>query len=231
MRDASPAGKIWPRLDCIHSGNLLVMEVASSFSALRQPPSRFKPVFLCVRQVLSLLLSLTLWLPGLGLAQQPQRLELLVVAGEGAVNSIETRAVTVPVVELRDEQQRPIAGAEVVFSAPPVGPSVTFFGAARSLSVRTDERGRAQPDGVMPNTLPGEFAIDVIAAYAGLQAPAVIRQSNALEPAPPGKKKRILGWRTWIAIGAAVAAVAVGLSRRDSSPASPANIPNGSATP
>ena len=48
-------------------------------------------------------------------------LKIVVVQGEGAENNLRTRNATQPVVEVRDDGDKPVPGAEVVFQLPPAG--------------------------------------------------------------------------------------------------------------
>jgi len=182
-------------------------------------------------RVLPVLLSWLLAASGLGWAQQPQALKILVVAGEGAVNDVEKRIVTVPVIEVHDDQDRPVAGARVTFRAPASGPGVTFFGASQTSTVGTDEQGRARGEGILPNTLEGSFLIEVTATHGGQQATAAITQTNAVASAAL-KEKKSLPWRWLAAVGAVVLAVVLVASRSDDNGAAPSSAtPLRSASP
>jgi hypothetical protein len=75
------------------------------------------------------MLTVALLLPPPGWGQQasgPQSnlvapesggLKIVVLKGEGAVNNIKARTATPPVVEVRDVEDKPVAGAEVVKDA------------------------------------------------------------------------------------------------------------------
>ncbi|MBL8237975.1 MAG: hypothetical protein JNM66_11180, partial [Bryobacterales bacterium] len=52
-------------------------------------------------------------------------LRVLVLEGANAINSIPNRSATFPVVEVRDENDLPVEGAEVVFELPATGPGGT----------------------------------------------------------------------------------------------------------
>lgn len=187
---------------------------------------------------MSVLLSLLLALPGMSWAQQPQEaaaappaaqapaptsIKLMVVQGEGAINNIEKRVVTEPIVEVRDQENRPVAGAEVVFTTPPSGPSATFFGASRTYTVKSDENGRARGTGLSPNVEEGTYPIEVTATLGNLQTSVSITQTNARAPELKSDKKNAIGWRLLTAIAAGAAAGIVAVSRRDGN--------NGASTP
>ena len=96
-------------------------------------------------RVLAISLSVLLAFP-MALSAQSGGLSIIPVAGEGAINNIEKRVVVEPVVEIQDEQGRPVQGAKVEFRCPTSGPSATFFGASPTLTVDTDE-ARQSPCG------------------------------------------------------------------------------------
>ncbi len=169
-----------------------------------------------VARALAISLSVVLAFPILLSAQQSVGLSIIPVAGEGAINNIEQRVVVEPVVEIQDEQGRPVAGAKVEFRCPTSGPSATFFGASPTLTVDTDESGRARAAGMSPNAEEGTFAIEITATHEGRTATATMVQTNAIAPGSPKAKKKIFGWRLLAVIGAGVAAGVVAGSRRSS---------------
>jgi len=165
---------------------------------------------------------------------QPQSIRILVLAGQDAINNVETRSATQPVVEVQDDAGAPVAGAEVVFSTPPAGPSSTFYGATRTTTVKTDEKGRAAVSGMTPNTDLGLYEIQVTATHGSLQAEAVITQTNAEATSLSKKKKKALGWRLIAAIGAGAAIGVIAGVRHDNgtagTPANPTAITLGSVS-
>jgi len=162
---------------------------------------------------------------------QPRSIQIVVLSGQDAINNVDKRVVTEPVVEVRDESGTPISGAQVEFRTPATGPSATFYGATRVVTVNSDEKGRARADGMTPNTDLGPFAIQVTATHGSLQAETAITQTNALAEGASGKKRRI-GWRLWTAIGAGVVIGIIAAVKRgdDSGPtATPAAATIGSS--
>src|SRR5690348_5002764 len=104
------------------------------------------------------------WLRPLGLLaafallnaqQQSSDLQILVIGGEGSINNVKQRTAREPIVEVRDRNNRPVAGAVVLFEAPRSGASGTFTGGSSSLRVTTDAQGRAAGQGFRPNTQTG----------------------------------------------------------------------------
>ena len=72
--------------------------------------------------------------------QQPAELQILVIGGEGSINNVKQRTAREPIVEVRDRNNRPVAGAVVLFEAPRNGASGTFLGGSSSLRVTTDRK-------------------------------------------------------------------------------------------
>ena len=157
-----------------------------------------------LRPSLAVLLAAALSLPASLLAQSdPIRLQ--VVEGQAATNSIEDGDVVEPVVEVLDAQGRPVVGLEVTFRAPTVGPSVTFYGATREVSVLTDAAGRASATTAVANTEPGQFAIAVEAGAAAVD----VNQNNAYTRAQPEPKKKKLGPKMiGLIVGGVIVAIA-----------------------
>src|SRR5579863_9420151 len=84
------------------------------------------------------LLLASFWIvPAFGQDQAP-KLEIVIVEGEGAINNIKERVNREPIVQVEDENHKPVAGAVVVFFLPNQGPGGTFFDGTKSLTVTTD---------------------------------------------------------------------------------------------
>jgi hypothetical protein len=117
-----------------------------------------------------------------GPPQEPPKLGIVVVEGEGAINNIRDQTIHPPILQVLDENQKPIAGAAVVFFLPTTGPGGTFFDGTRSLTVTTDAQGRVSVRGIRFNHLSGQMKIRVTASYRGQTATAVITQTNLAGP-------------------------------------------------
>jgi hypothetical protein len=114
---------------------------------------------------------------------EPAKLNLVVVEGDGAINNIRQRTAREPIVQVEDENHKPVAGAVVVFLLPNQGAGGTFANGAHSLTVIADEQGRAVARGLRPNTGQGQFQIHVNASFNGQTASATLTQTNALSAA------------------------------------------------
>jgi hypothetical protein len=110
----------------------------------------------------------------------PKAVKIVVMQGEGAKNSIKVRTATQPAVEVRDENDKPVAGAEVIFRLPASGPGGVFNDWMRTQTARTNAQGQAGASGFTPNDQEGRFNIKVTASMGSADAEAVIAQSNVL---------------------------------------------------
>lgn len=150
---------------------------------------------------------------------QAAALTIRVIDGEDGVNIIKKKTAVKPVVEVRDRNDLPVAGAIVIFTTPSSGPSATFAKGARSISVVTNSSGRAAVTSIQP-VEPGSFNIGVSASYNGQTASATIGQTNfattqaaqaagALPASASGAGGLSAGVIAAIAAGAGVATLAI----------------------
>jgi hypothetical protein len=172
------------------------------------------------KSFLSILMTVLLVMPA-GLAGQqtsgpqasfvegPGSLKIVTIQGEGAINSIRSRTATQPVIEVRDETDKPVEGAEVVFQLPAAGPGGVFHGWMRNQTARTNAQGQASASGFTPNEEPGRFNIKVTATTGKKSGTAVIAQSNSANGAngaQAGKSRKGL----WIGLGIIAVGAIVG---------------------
>ena len=106
------------------------------------------------------------------------QLKINILDGQGAVNNVKQRMAREPVVQITDENDRPIGGALVTFALPQQGPSGFFANGARSLTLTTDANGMAATGPVTANASKGDFLIEVQASHEGQSATATIGQRN-----------------------------------------------------
>jgi hypothetical protein len=109
---------------------------------------------------------------------QPNRLFIQIIDGEGALNDIRSRTAREPIVQIEDENHKPIAGAVVLFTTPDSGPSAIFSNGLTSFKTTTGADGRAIGEGLKPNSDSGAFQIQVSASFGSLSSVAVINQTN-----------------------------------------------------
>ena len=152
--------------------------------------------------------------------QQPQ-LRVVIVEGEDALNNTLAAANRDVTVEVRGQDQMPVSGATVTFVLPDTGASGTFPNGQRTLMLETNNQGRATASGIRPNNIAGPVQIRVSAAYLGVIATAVIRQTNVtvalVEPPKPApqvaKEPDTVAVRTSPAASSAPASSKTGMSR------------------
>ena len=155
------------------------------------------------------------------------QLNLVIVEGDGATNNIRQRTAREPIVQVEDENHKPVAGAAVVFLLPDQGASGTFANGSHTLTVITDAQGRAIAHGFHPNHVSGQFNMHVSASFQGKTATATISQTNvaaaAAGAAAAGISVKLI---VILAVaGAAAAGAAIAATRGGSStPAAAATI-------
>src|SRR5216684_520652 len=93
--------------------------------------------------------------------QTPTSLQIVIVEGEGAINNVKQRVNREPIVQVEDENHKPVAGAAVIFFLPNQGPGGTFPGGSTSLTTTTNEQGRSVARGIQFNGLAGAMQIRV----------------------------------------------------------------------
>jgi hypothetical protein len=129
-------------------------------------------------------------------------LKIVIIAGDGFTNNIKKRTAREEIVEVRDRNNKPVSGAAVIFALPGSGPGGTFAHGLQTLTVTTDQAGRAVAT-IKPNGIAGQFKTSVTASFGGVTTAVTISQTNALLAAGAAAGG-ISG--TTIAIGVAVAA-------------------------
>jgi len=163
------------------------------------------------------------------LAQQPSepKLRIVVVSGQGTLNNIHSRSNPAPVVEVQDENRKPLAGVPVVFFLPSQGPGGLFANGTATLTANTDMQGRAAASGIRFNPQTGSFDIRVTASYQGETASATITETNVIGSSSRGGGGGGIGFGTkaWIILGisagAAVAAAILATRSKTSTPGPP----------
>jgi hypothetical protein len=164
---------------------------------------------LTLRAIVSISLLL---LPGPSWAQDASSggLKLIAVKGEGAHNNIRSKSATSPAVEVRDANDKPVAGAEVVFQLPPMGASGAFYGWLRTNTGRTDVEGRVEAGSFTPNDEEGRLNIMVTAKKGTQNGSLVIHQTNTRDGSASGARAKSSNKTLWIVLGVVAAAAVTG---------------------
>jgi len=174
-------------------------------------------------------------------------LKVTALAGNHEANDLERALMTPLVVQVLDQNDRPVEGAEVVFRFPLNGPSATFRGGNTSQTVRTNGQGQAAAQNWMANNQVGTFEVRVTASYGNQLGDSTVSMTNATRVADDGKKgnrgsrgQKQASWYSskWvkIALVAGVAAAVTGIvlattgGGSSSSPTSTVTITPGSPT-
>jgi hypothetical protein len=117
-------------------------------------------------------------------SQAVRPVDVQVLDGEGARNSITNSTATPPSVYVQNKDDGPLAGAQVVFTLPPAGSSAVFANGATMATVVTNSQGIAVAPSLRPNDIAGPFSISVQILYDGqLLSRLTINQIN-INPRP-----------------------------------------------
>lgn len=109
----------------------------------------------------------------------PQSLNIEIVEGDGAINNIRLRTAREAIVEVQDENHKPVSGALVLLSAKGGNPF-----ARTVLRATTDSTGRVRANPLDLNSKAGRFDIHVKASYHGKTATRVIHETNSANGGP-----------------------------------------------
>ena len=143
-----------------------------------------------------------------------KNLKLLVLAGNGEMNDLERKVMASLVVQVLDQNDRPVEGADVVFRFPLNGPGAAFLGGKTSQTARTTGTGEAAAVNWMANGEVGSFEVHVTATYGNEVGETTVKMSNVtriVEGAKRGAKQAHWYSPTWVKIaiiGGAAGAVA-----------------------
>jgi hypothetical protein len=110
-------------------------------------------------------------------------LNIIVVEGEGAINNIRQRTARETIVQVEDENHKPVAGAVVTFTLPSQGAGGAFANGAQTLTVMTNAEGRAAATGLRVNKIAGNWSIRVNASFGERSGTVSISQTNAVAAA------------------------------------------------
>jgi hypothetical protein len=114
-------------------------------------------------------------------AATPMALHIVILDGENALNNIRQRSAREPIVQVEDENHKPVAAATVLFTihSGASGAGGSFSGAS-TFSAVTGLDGQAVAKGLVPNGVQGSFSVTVTATIGTVTTSAVITQSNIL---------------------------------------------------
>ncbi len=173
-------------------------------------------------------LAAILALPPSLLAQQPvvqqppqppeslpvvESLKVMPLAGNHAMNDLERRVMTPLVVQVLDQNSRPVEGAQVVFRFPLNGPRAEFSNQQPAQTVRTNADGQAAAVGWTAHEV-GTFQVHVTASRGNELGETMLSMTNVNRVVGDGKEKQKTWWSNkWAKI--AVIAGAAGVAAAD----------------
>jgi hypothetical protein len=157
--------------------------------------------------------SFLIWGATLATAQTPPptgpqtrvtELHIRILDLDNAILSTRQRVSREGIVQVEDENRKPVAGVLLSFNAPTTGPSAVFGDGRQFATLVSDDRGQVVLRGIRPNSLPGDYTVRITASKDGISANAELHLKNAVAPppAPVVSAKVIIA----IVAGAAVAA-------------------------
>jgi hypothetical protein len=121
-----------------------------------------------------------------------QSLKVTALAGNHAMNDLERGLMSPLVVQVLDQNDRPVEGAVVVFRFPLNGPGATFRGGNTSQTVRTNGQGQAAAVNWTANDQVGDVSVHVTATYGNQLGETTVTMTNVtrvVENAKGGRKQ------------------------------------------
>ncbi|MCX7604612.1 MAG: hypothetical protein N2036_11115 [Bryobacteraceae bacterium] len=153
--------------------------------------------------------------------EEQERLRIVIVEGDQALFNVRQRVAREAIIQVEDENRRPVAGALLTLTAPREGASVVFANGLNNVTLATDEMGRAVVRGIRPNQVQGSFRIRITAVKDGMKGSAEMQVSNAAVAA--GSSAVSAKFLTILAAaGAAAAGIALAARTGDGPQSSPA---------
>ena len=163
-----------------------------------------------------------------------QSLKVISLSGNQGMNDLERKIMVPLVVQVVDQSDLPVDGAEVVFRFPLDGPGASFANQKNAQTFRTNADGQAAATGWTANGRVGTFQVQVTASRGNELGSATISMTNVTRIVGAARTREKHWWSSkWAKIGiaagaAGVIAVAVILATRGSGSKSPTVI---TATP
>jgi hypothetical protein len=130
------------------------------------------------------------------MAQLPivQNLKVIVLAGKDEMNDLERHVMAPLVVDVLDQNDRPVEGADVVFRFPLQGPGASFSDQKTTQTVRTNAQGEAAARNWMANNHVGPFQVHATATYGNQMGETTISMSNVTRIVEINKNRKHQNW-------------------------------------
>jgi hypothetical protein len=139
-------------------------------------------------------------------------LQIVILEGEDVSNNIKERTAREPIVQVEDENHKPVAGAAVIFTVTTQSghAGAAFANGAHSFSGLTDANGQIHAQGFHPNGHAGQFHVNVTASKGQLTSHTQIAQTNVAAAGAAATTATVPGFvATHVALVSLVAAGAV----------------------
>jgi hypothetical protein len=139
-------------------------------------------------------------------------LQIVILEGEDVSNNIKERTAREPIIQVQDENHKPVAGAAVLFSVTTESGHAggSFLNGAKTFSGQTDANGQIHAQGFHPNGHAGQLHINVTASKGQLTTHTTIAQTNVAAAASAATTAGITGFvATHVVLVSVVAAGAV----------------------
>jgi hypothetical protein len=162
-----------------------------------------------------------------------ESLKLLILAGQREANDLQKRIMAPLVVQVLDQSDNPVEGAEVVFRFPATGPGATFDGLKSSQTFRTNAEGQARATNWMANNQYGSFQVRVTASIGNQFGQAIVSMSNVMRvTSDTGRAhRRWMSKRVVIVIAAVAAGTVAGILIARNSGGGPTTVTISPGTP
>ena len=151
-----------------------------------------------------------------GPAQSPApptpALRIVILEGEDVSNNIKERTAREPIIQVEDENHKPVAGAAVLFTiqSGTGHAGASFLNGAKTFSGQTDANGQITAKGFHPNGHTGQFHVNVTASKGQLVSHSTINQTNMAAATSSATSLTVPGFvATHVALVSVVAAGAV----------------------
>jgi hypothetical protein len=150
-------------------------------------------------------------------------LKVTALAGNQEMNDLEGGVMAPLVVQVLDQNDLPVEGADVVFRFPLAGPSASFPDQKNAQTFRTNVDGQAAATGWTANRQVGTFEIQVTASRGNELGSTVISMTNVTRITEQ-RKTRQKGWwssrkaKIILIAGAAAVITVIVLATRSSGP-------------
>lgn len=170
---------------------------------------------------------------GSAAAQEAQQgLRITIVEGDEAIFNVRQRVSREAIIQVEDENRKPVAGALVTLTAPRDGASAVFSNGLNNITLTTDESGRAVVRGIRPNKAQGKYAIRVTAVKGALRGTSQMTMTNmAAAVAAGGISTKLLTFLLIAGAGAAAGTVAATRNGNGAGPSTPAGAVSATVTP